>query len=55
MTREYDPATVHTGQSDPIISRLGPKHSNATSKYGQKSSGFQAWQSASVTRPDILQ
>ena len=24
--------TVHTGQSDPIISRLGPKHSNATSR-----------------------
>src|SRR5437762_14235455 len=55
MTREYGAATVHTGQSDPIINRLGPKHSNATSRYGRMSSGFQARQSASVTRPDTLQ
>ena len=54
MTRAYGAATAHTGQSDPIINRLAPKHSKATSKYGRKSAGFQACQSASVTRPDTL-
>ncbi len=46
---------MHTGQSDPIISRSGPKVSKATSRYGAICSGFQVRQSASVTNPESLQ
>jgi hypothetical protein len=52
MTRPYSPASVHTGQSDPTISRSAPKHSNATSRQEWIGSGVHVFQSASVTRPD---
>src|SRR6266702_641805 len=55
MARVYEAANVHTGQSEPIISRLGPKDSKATSIYGAICSGFQFCQSSSVTNPDNLQ
>ena len=32
MARPYEAATVHTGQSEPIIRRSGPKASKATSR-----------------------
>jgi hypothetical protein len=31
MTRSYVPASVQTGQSDPIIVRCGPKQSSTVS------------------------
>src|SRR5215469_672417 len=55
ITSEYDAATVHTGQSEPIISRSGPKASNATSRYGLRCSGRHVLQSASVTSPETFE
>jgi len=53
--REYVDASVTMGQSEPNISRCGPKASIAVSIYGRICSAVQLVQLDSVTMPDSLQ
>ena len=55
ITSGYVPARFETGQSEPNISRSGPKSSRAAWTYGLRSDGFQWVQSASVIMPESLQ
>lgn len=45
---------MHTGQSDPNMSRLGPNHWRRFCTYGTRSSGVQRYQSASVIIPETF-
>ncbi len=53
-TAWYEPASRHTGQSEPNMSRSTPNHEATSLTNGRRSSGDQVAQSASVTIPDSL-
>src|SRR5258708_10929718 len=55
MTRGYDAARRHTGQSEPKTQRSGPNQSSTRVAYGARSAVVQRDQSASVTIPESLQ